>query len=189
MEKFKIALLSMSILIAAQSFGQKESKKTSSGGTTFSIGAETALPVGKDLKDGWSFGIGGSAKAAINIFDGGDVTLSAGYISFIGKTETITVLGQSTTFKNKALGTIPLKAGLRFKLGEGFYGEPQLGYTIAKVIGSSDNGNGFTYAGGIGYMASGVDLSVRYEAWTKSENGDTFSPSFIGLRVAYNFGK
>ena len=183
MKKFKIALLSLSVLIAAQSFGQKESKKTSSGGTTFSIGVEAGLPVGKDLKDVSSFGIGGSAKAAINIFDGGDVTISAGYISFIGKTVTGTIL------KYPSLGTIPLKAGLRFKLGEGFYGEPQLGYTIAKFSGTDGNINGFTYAGGIGYMASGIDVGVRYEAWTKSEGGDTATPSFIGLRVAYNFAK
>lgn len=184
MKKMKFLMLSLSILAATSVFAQKESKKDA-GGTTFSIGAEAALPVGKDLKDGWSFGIGGSAKAAINIFDGGDVTISAGYISFMGKSETI--LGQ--TFKNSALGTIPIKAGLRFRLGEGFYGEPQLGYTIAKVSGSSGNANGFTYAAGVGYMASSVDVCVRYEAWTKSENGSTFSPSFIGLRVAYNFAK
>lgn len=180
MKKFKIALLGLSVLVGASSFAQSEKKKES-GGTTFSIGAEAALPIGKDLKDLWSFGVGGSAKAAINVFDGGDVTISAGYISFMGKT-----IGG---VKVNALGTIPVKAGLRFKLGESFYGEPQLGYTIAKVSGTSGNLNGFTYAAGFGYMASSVDIGVRYEAWTKSENGVSASPSFIGLRVGYSFGK
>ena len=184
MKKFKIALLGMSLLLVVSSFAQSEKKK-SSGGTTFSVGVEAGLPVGKDLSDSWSFGIGGSAKAAINVFDGGDVTISAGYITYTGKTTTI----GGVSYKNGALGTIPLKAGLRFKLGESFYGEPQLGYTMAKVSGATGNGNGFTYAAGFGYLASSVDVSVRYEAWSKSENGATFSPSFIGLRVAYSFGQ
>lgn len=183
--KKKFYLLSLTVLVATCTFAQDKDKDAKKAGNSISVGVEAALPVGKNLKDGYNFGIGGSAKVAINVFDGGDVTISAGYISFMGKS--ITVAGQ--TFKNDALGTIPIKAGLRFKLGGGFYGEPQLGYTIAKISGVEGNFNGFTYAANLGYMVdNSVDVSLRYEAWTKSENGASFSPSFIGLRVAYSFG-
>ncbi len=187
MKKMKIYLLALTALVAVSTFAQD--KKKSSGGTTFGIGVEAGLPLSTDLKNNWNFGIGGSAKAAINVFEGGDVTLSAGYITFLGKSVTIPGVGSA---KVGALGTIPLKAGLRFKLSEGFYGEPQLGYTFAKVSGSgsnSGNGNGFTYAAGVGYMMNQVDVGVRYEAWSSTGGGNTVNFSFLGLRVGYNFGK
>ena len=176
MKKIKICLLALTVLVAATSFGQDDKKKAS--GTSFSVGLEAGLPIGDLKKLDASFGIGGSAKVGIPVFSGADVTISAGYISFMGKT----VQG----FKIPALGTIPVKAGLRFMLGSGFYGEPQLGYTIAKYSGIDGNLNGFTYAAGVGYKVSQVDVGVRYEAWSKSENGVSITPSFIGLRVAYN---
>ena len=179
MQKIKFFICGLALLVCSTTFAQKGKSPS------FSIGVEAGLPVGKDLKEGWNFGIGGSAKVGIPLFEGGDVTLSAGYISFLGKSESF----GGVTVKNKALSTIPLKAGLRFMLGQGFYGEPQLGYTIAKVSGLSGNLNGFTYAAGIGYMASQVDIGVRYEAWSKTENNVTANPSFIGLRLGFNLGR
>lgn len=182
MRKVKVYLLALSVLAATGSFAQTK-KAASSGGTNFGIGVEAGLPVGDYLKQYWSFGIGASAKAGFNIFEGGDVTLSAGYISFLGKD----IAG--TTVKNKALGTIPIKAGLRFRISDGLYGEPQLGYTIAKQSGSSGNLNGFTYAANLGYMVNNsVDIAVRYEAWSKSANGVSVTPSFVGLRVGFALG-
>lgn len=179
--KMKIYLLSLSVLAATFTFAQdKDAKKKE--GTSMSIGVDAALPVGKDLKDAWNFGVGASAKVAFNIFEGGDVTVSAGYLKFIGKKEA------GATENNPALNTMPVKAGLRFRIAEGFYGEPQLGYTIAKISGIEGNLNGFTYAAALGYVINNkIDIAARYEAWTKSENGVTATPSFAGLRIAYKF--
>lgn len=177
----KVYLLALAVFATAASFAQdKAGDKKKAGGNSLSVGVEAGLPVGKDLKDGYNFGIGGSVKAGINVFDGGDVTISAGYVSFMAKT-----IGG---VKGKALGTVPLKAGLRFRISEGFYGEPQLGYTIAKVSGEDGNANGFTYAANLGYLINNqIDVAVRYEAWSKSENGVSINPSFVGLRLAYQF--
>jgi outer membrane autotransporter protein len=141
-------------------------------GTSMSIGVEAAYPFGK-LGDVTSFGIGGSAKIAIPAGSGA-VTLSGGYINFMGKEIGNTGVKYSSTY------FIPLKAGYRVNLGEsGFNFEPQAGYSVGK----GSNG-GFTYAGNIGYMINNqIDISARYEGISKS--GTTLS--FIGARVAYNF--
>ena len=164
-------------MVATNSFAQKSDAKKNTDKASVSIGAEIGLPIG-DLKETTSIGIGGSVKAAIPIFEGGAVTLSAGYMTFSGKT--VTILGQS--FKYGSLGMIPIKAGLRFIISEGFYGEPQLGYTLYS---GSGNSGAFTYAANLGYMVNNsFDISARYEA--ASKNSATLS--FIGARIAYSFG-
>lgn len=167
----KIYLLALSVLVTVSSFAQ-DSKKKSSGGNSLSVGAEVGLPIG-DLKQVSSLGIGGSAKAAFGIFEGGAVTLSAGYMTFSGKT----IQG----FKLPSTNVIPVKVGLRYMLGGGIYGEPQLGMSF---IGNG-GGSAFTYAAGVGTMINNqIDIGVRYEAFSKN----SATSSFIGARVAYNFG-
>ncbi len=183
MKKIKICLLALTVLVAATSFGQDDKKKAS--GNSMSIGAELGLPIG-DLGDSKKLGIGGSAKAAFGIFEGGAVTLSAGYMTFGGKDQTITttVLGQTftTVVPGTKLNVIPVKAGLRYMLGGGIYGEPQLGMSFFSGAGS---GSAFTYAAGLGTMINNqIDIGVRYEAFSKNSS----TSSFIGARVAYNFG-
>ena len=170
----KIYLLALTVLVTVGSFAQD--KKKASGGTSFSVGVEAGLPIG-DLKEFSSLGIGGSAKAAFGIFEGGAVTVSAGYMTFSGKT--ITIGGQS--FKAGSLNVIPVKVGLRYMLGGGIYGEPQLGMSF---IGNG-GGSAFTYAAGLGTIINNqIDIGVRYEAFSKNSS----TSSFIGARVAYNFG-
>ena len=191
-------LLTLSVLIASTSFAQDD-KKTTKEGTSLSVGLEAGLPLG-DFGKGSSFGIGGSVKAGLPIFDGGAVTLSAGYMSFMAKT----VSG----VKGNATGIIPIKAGLRFRISEGFYGEPQLGVSMvnAKYLSVDQNGNPttvsanksyFTYAAGVGYMMKQIDIGVRYEAFSQKvaaidQNFNLTTKSvatgFVGLRIAYNFG-
>ncbi len=166
------------LIVALGAFGfsasaQNTDDKKASTGTTLSIGVEAAYPFGK-LGDVSSFGLGGSAKVAIPAGPGA-VTLSGGYVNFFGKE----IGNTGVKFANTYL--IPLKAGYRFNLGEsGFNFEPQAGYSVGK--GSS---GGFTYAGNLGYMINNqIDISARYEGISKS--GTTMS--FVGLRLAYNFG-
>lgn len=187
MKKLKLYMCGVALLASAVTFAQKKSEVQ---GTTLGIGVEAGLPLSKAFKQTQSVGIGGSAKVGIPIFEGGDVTISAGYISFSGKTE--------SGYKYPALNTIPLKAGLRYSISGDFYGEPQLGYTILSAkdptTGKSESDGAFTYAAGVGYMVNKkIDIGLRYEAFTQSEdvgNGVKVSltSSLLGLRVAYNFG-
>lgn len=170
MKKIKICLLALTVLVAATSFGQDDKKKAS--GNSLSVGAEVGLPMGA-FGDFASLGLGGSAKAAFGIFEGGAVTLSAGYVTFSGKE---IVAG----FKAPSTNLIPVKVGLRYNLGGSIYAEPQLGMTF---IGNG-GGSAFTYAAGVGTMINNqIDIGVRYEAFSKGGTS-----SFIGARVAYNFG-
>lgn len=174
MKKIKICLLALTVLVAATSFAQDDKKKAS--GNSLSVGAEVGLPIG-DFADLNKLGIGGSAKAAFGIFEGGAVTLSAGYMTFSGKD--IIILGQ--TISGGKTNIIPVKAGLRYMLGGGIYAEPQLGMTF---IGDG-GGSAFTYAAGVGTTINDkIDLGVRYEAFSKN----SFTWSYIGARVAYSFG-
>lgn len=171
MKKFLLALVLLSGA-AFSSFAQ-----SSSDAGKFSIGVEAGLPVG-DAKEISSFAIGGSLKYDHPIAEGTFVTLSAGYTKFLLKSE----------FKDAGLSLygIPVKAGLKYFFAESFYGEAQLGAAFVKASaegGGSNSTTAFAYSPGIGYvLGGGVDLGVRYEAWSK--NGTT---SQIAARLAYSF--
>lgn len=177
MKKIKLLIAFITLLAA----GNLQAQRGVFGiGPSFSIGVEAGIPVA-DLSTFNNLGIGGSAKLGVPLFDGGDVTLSAGYISFSGKNAPIG--------KYAALNLIPIKAGLRFKLANSVYGEPQLGYTSYKRSGASDGSGAFTYAANLGFLLSrNFDLAARYENASKSSNGQNLNLSHIGLRLAYNFG-
>lgn len=168
------AIICIGIAANAQS---KSGKKLN-----FNVGLEAGLPVGDfNLING--FGFGGSVKGLYNLSENNDLTFSVGYISFGGKSTTITlpIIG-STTVTNPATGVIPIKAGYRLSFSGGFYVEPQLGYSLFSGGGSSSGA--FTYAPNIGMVLNEkLDLGLRYEAASKS--GSTLS--HLGLRVAYNF--
>jgi len=170
--------LAIVALIAATGFGAaaQETKKEKGGtqGTDLSIGVEAGVPT-RDFADGWKLGLGGSAKVAFNVVNNGYITVNAGYISFAGKGTGITSL--------PSLNLIPLKAGFRYNFG-GFYVEPQLGWTIAKLKGSDNSEASFTWAPNVGVMIHKViDLSARYESF--SNDGNT--TAHVGFRLAYNF--
>ncbi len=166
--KIKLTLIALAVLLSAKSFAQSANANPS-----LSIGLEVGIPASKGFSDYSSVGIGGSAKLAIPVVTNGAVTLSAGYISFSGKT--------FSGVKFPAFNTIPFKAGFRYRFPSNLYIEPQLGITSAKFKGGSSE-TSFTYAINLGYIINNmIDLSARYEALTKG--GTT---SFIGLRGAFN---
>jgi len=168
-------ILGVTLFATAASYAQKE---TGVGRPSISVGVDGALPLG-DFKEGYKFGIGGTVKGAVPVATGLDVTLTAGYLSFAGKSESY--FGE--VYKNAALSLIPIKAGVRYRLDAGPYFEPQLGYTIMSSKGFKSTG-AFTYAANVGVMLSReVDLGVRYEAMSKNSS----TTSFLGARLAYNF--
>lgn len=166
--KMKLLLIALAVFLSAKSFAQ-----SANADPTLSVGLEVGIPASKDFSDVYNTGIGGSAKLAVPVVNNGAVTLSAGYISFSGKT--------FAGLKFPAFNLLPFKAGFRYKFPSNFYIEPQLGITSAKVKGSANSESSFTYAGNLGYIINNIiDLSARYEAMTK--NGTS---SYIGLRGAF----
>ena len=167
-----LSMVALAAFICSNSFAQV----TTAGRPSLSVGAEVGIPAG-DLNNTQKIGLGGSLKALFPIFEGGALTLSAGYISFSGD--------EVGNFKYPALNFIPFKAGLRYNLTpSGIYLEPQLGYTSIGTQNSNTSATGgFTYAAALGTMLQAIDLSVRYEG--VSRNGNTLP--FIGVRGAYNF--
>jgi hypothetical protein len=142
-----------------------------------SVGAEAALPLG-DFGKAYTFGIGGTAQADYKVTDDLALNLNAGYISFLPKS--IAILGVST--KGKAVGYIPILAGIRYYFTEEVFALAQLGITIATASGSSSSL--FTYAPGIGYKFSEhVDAALKYTGYSKDGNNS----STIGVRIAYTF--
>jgi hypothetical protein len=152
-----------------------QTSKSTSGGK-FSIGVDPGIPVGS-VSDYSSFAIGGDLKYSLPAATNFDVSLSAGYSVFIGKT--VNFFGQS--IKASDLKAIPVKLGGRYNFNgaTGFFGEVGIGAAFIQDGG----GTAFVYAPGIGYAAAGgFEIGARYEGWSK--NG---SIGQIGFRVAYSF--
>jgi len=170
----RILLLAVLIVSAATASFAQTSKSSSSG--KFSIGVDPGLPVGS-ASDYSSFAIGGDLKYSIPAAQNFDVSLSAGYSVFIGKT--IDFLGQSVKADN--LKGIPVKLAGRYNFNgaTGFFGE----FGVGAAFIQDGGGTAFVYAPGVGYAADGgFEAGIRYEGWSK--NG---SIGQIALRLAYSF--
>ena len=165
----KKALLFLTVLcgLSIGAFAQ-----TSSEGSKFSIGLEGGLPTG-DAHQVYKAVIGASIKYDYKVAENTFVTGSAGYNAFLVKSEFKSIAGSSN-------GAIPVKAGLKYFFGSGFYGEGQLGAAFST---ESGGGTAFVYAPGIGYdFGSGVDVGVRYEGWSKDG-----TISQVGVRLGFSF--
>jgi len=172
MRKF---LLLAVLVVGAVSFSFAQTSKSSNLGK-FSIGVDPGIPVGS-VSDVSSFAIGGDLKYSLPAATNFDVSLSAGYSVFIGKT----IDFGGTSVKVSSLKAIPVKVGGRYNFNgtTGFFGEVGIGAAFIQDGG----GTAFVYAPGIGYAAKGgFEVGVRYEGWSK--NG---SIGQIGLRLAYSF--
>lgn len=165
-------LLLVLAIVGGAAFSSFAQTKSGDSGK-FSIGAEAGLPVG-DAHNIYSSVFGGSIKYELPIAESTLFTISAGYNSFQLKSE----------FKDLGLrssdGAIPVKAGIKYYLNQGFFAEGQLGAAFST---ESGGGTAFVYSPGIGYtFDGGFEAGVRYEGW--SHDGTV---SQIGLRLAYRF--
>jgi outer membrane autotransporter protein len=172
-----VLILAIGAFVSLSASAQQKDENKKAEEPSISIGVDAALPMG-DFADVSKTGFGGTAKFAYPAGPGA-ITVTAGYISFSGKSQTVNVGGTTMTISGSSSYLIPMKAGYRFNLGQGFGIEPQVGYSVGK-----NSSGGFTYAGQIGYLINNqIDISARYEGLSKSGT----SWSFIGFRVAYNF--
>ena len=163
----KKVLLVLTVLcgLSISAFAQSEGGK-------WSIGLEGGFPTG-DAKQAYNAVVGASIKYDHNIATNTFLTGSVGYNAFLVKSQYKSIAGSTD-------GAIPVKAGLKYYFGSGFYGEGQLGAAFST---ESGGGTAFVYSPGIGYdFGSGVDLGVRYEAWSKDG-----TIGQIGLRLGFSF--
>src|ERR1700761_6162593 len=144
MKKILLLLVVLSA-VAVNTFAQMS--KNDNGGK-FSIGIDPGLPVG-NASDFSSFAIGGDLKYSMPAAQNSDVSLSAGYETFLGKTVTI----DGASFKYGSLKGIPVKLGGRYNFegSNGFFGEVAFGAAFIQDGG----GTAFLYAPGIGYAMDG----------------------------------
>ncbi|RYE17825.1 MAG: hypothetical protein EOP42_31665, partial [Sphingobacteriaceae bacterium] len=119
-------------------------KRATAKSPLFSVGVELAAPTG-NYKNIYSAGLGGSGKIEIPATTQFFITATAGFTSFYYKENlrnALKALGQPTT-----QGFVPLKVGGKYYFSPVFYGEGEIGASIATNKGAS---SAFAYAPGIG---------------------------------------
>ncbi len=146
----------------------------------FGVGADVAIPMTSGFSDGWSLGIGGTAKGYYPINDMLTLNGTAGYMIFSGKERTVGTL----TIKPGNWSMIPVVVGGRyyfapasssFRLYGGFdmglifssYTQDTPAITVGNIVvvpaqSISVSGSDFTYQPMIGFEASNFDVAVRY---------------------------
>lgn len=163
-------LLSFFTIIVLTSKAQPYSKGTLS----FSLGGELLIPE-KTLSRSYNMGGGLTTKAEYVWSKHASATLSTGYYFMGGKTT------DGVSFQN--VSAIPLKAGLRYYLGN-FYGAGEAGGLFFLGDGGTTS---FVYSVGVGdkflLKKQVFDVSVRYENWRL----DAASRGIVAIRFAYEF--
>lgn len=162
--------LFVTVLVVASFIGVNAQKGNNQIGVAFDLG----IPTG-DLGDMVKTGFGGQVRGLLGVGTAGQVSLTAGWSTFKEKEETGVNLKENI---------IPVLLGYRHNFN-GFYVEPQVGYgsyaTKSDLVDGSDGA--FTWAAGIGYAKSGIDVGARYQSGHK----DGSSLSLIGIHIGYNF--
>lgn len=153
----------------------KAQKDVAMTGPKLGIGAEFAFPTGT-YGDVYKLGYGGSLLYQHPVAANLNLTGSAGYLSFKAK----------DSFGGGSYGSIPVKAGARYFVAENFFIGGELGAAFSTESGGK---TAFAYSPGIGIEfpvsdGGAIELGGRYEGWSASST----TRSFIGLRLAYNFG-
>jgi hypothetical protein len=142
-----------------------------------STGAELVAPDASLLRQTHRAGGGISLKGEYVFANHSSFTLATGFLSLAGKK-----VNNTTT--NKSFSAIPIKAGLRYYLGN-FYISGECG--IAFLQGFKQE-TALAYAFGLGDElfifgnGNSLDISVRHEAWVKDG-----TRSIASLRLAYEF--
>lgn len=160
----------------------------------FGIGVEGLLPTGGQLKNISNVGLGGTARLQYGINNSVALTITSGYYNFFGKENTATYTNGTTVTRvtNKAVdfGMVPLKAGIKAYVAEGFYisGEVGAGFETKDAYrGATGDYNGkatkLILSPGIGYSFKSVDIGARYENYSGNNN----NYGAAALRIAYGF--
>lgn len=142
----------------------------------FSIGPEISFATGK-FNETQSVGFGGTVQGSYRVATSTDVTLTTGVVSYIGRSA-----GAGIKYKGAVI--IPIRAGVKYYVTEGFYGQAQLGVGIF----NNGGGAGLAYSPVMGYefdtkSGQAFDIGVKYDGYFK--NGSALGA--FGVRLAYKF--
>jgi len=157
------------VFAVASFIGANAQKGTNQIGVAFDLG----IPTG-DFGDAFKTGFGGQVRGLLGVGTAGQVSLTAGWSTYKEKEESGINLKENI---------LPVLVGYRHNFS-GFYVEPQVGYGSykTKFDGGDESTGAFTWAAGIGYAKSGIDVGARYESGQKDG-----SISHIGIHLGYNF--
>ena len=180
--------LFLSLAVIAATLSASAQTKTSVSPVKVSLGVDAVAPFG-DFAKSSSFGIGGSLQGDYNVDPTLALTLSAGYIDFLGKSQTYTNPGVgNVTVKNPDFGLIPVLAGIKYSFTPQVYASAQLGVAFST---KKNGGSNFTYAPGIGYKFSdNFDILAKYTGYSVKNSGTgtkNTSLNTAGVRLAYTF--
>ena len=183
----KKLFLSLAVIAATLS-ASAQTKTTTTSPFRVSLGVDAVAPFG-NLADVTPFGIGGSLQGDYNVDPTLALTLSAGYIDFLGKSQTYTYPGVgNVTVKNPDFGLIPVLAGIKYSFTPQVYASAQLGVAFST---KKNGGSNFTYAPGIGYKFSeNFDILAKYTGYSVKNSGsgnNNTSLNTAGVRLAYTF--
>ena len=200
-KKFGYVLLAGAFALSLVTFNAKAGDNS-----RFSVGAELALPMGS-FGDQSGTGFGGSLRYEMPVGDNLGLMLTAGYLTFGGKTIDLGGFGKFE-YTNSA---IPIQLGAKYYFTEqqnGFYGQVELGVHMLSTKASFDflgiststteTSTAFSYAPGIGYHLDNLDFGLKYQLFSETVTSTdlfgnsvsaTSSASYLGLRVAYVFGE
>ena len=170
----KVSLLAgLIVSVATASFAQKSQSFTSG---KFSIGIDPGIPVGSS-SDFSSFVLGADIKYSLPAAQNFDISLSAGYSVFLGKS--VDIGGSSFDYSDLKAFPVKLAGRYNFDGRTGFFGE----FGVGAAFIQDGGGTAFVYAPGIGYtLDGGFEVGARYEGWAKSG-----TVGQIGFRLAYTF--
>lgn len=155
--------------LSTTTFAQKD-------GLKFSAGPEVGFAIG-DFSNTHSLGIGASAQMEFSLQEKMNATVTAGFLTFSGKS----IAGTNVKFQGQAF--IPVRGGIKYFLTTGIYAGAQAGVAFL----NNGGGTAFSYSPQIGYEFKtkndkAVDATFKYEGYSK--NG---SLGALAFRLAYVF--
>jgi len=188
-----IATVSFAVASLFASSTVKAQSTTPANAWRFGIGIEGTAPTG-NMHNISNAGIGGTARLQYGINNNLALTITSGYYNFFGKENTATYTNGTTVTKvtSKAVdfGIVPVKAGLKAYIGDGFYvaGEVGAGFETKDAYRGltgdyNKKATKLILAPGLGYSWTNVDFGVRYENFSGSNN----NYGMVAARLAYGF--
>jgi len=184
MKNLTKAIATVTIAVAGlfASNSVKAQSATPANAWRFGIGVEAGAPTG-NLHNVSNVMLGGTARLQYGVNQNVALMLTSGYYNNFGKK----VASGISDIKYPSVGIVPVKAGIKGYIGDGFYlsGEVGAGFETKDVYARADGSKDtkLILAPGIGYSWTNVDFGVRYENFSGQNN----NYGIVAARIAYGF--
>jgi hypothetical protein len=163
-------------ILAVAAFGTANAQD----GGGFKAGINVGLPMG-DIKDAYSLAIGLDVAYMWQVSDKFQAGVTTGYGHYMGKTETITILGEEFEFDYEDAGFIPIAGTAQYSFTDNIFGGVDLGYALG--ISPDGNDGGFLYQPKVGYQTEKFEVYAGYKGI--SVDGGTFSSVNLGFNYKF----